>query len=320
MCSAAFLDIQQAFDKVWHAGLLQKLQQRFPPCIYLLLKSYLSDRFFQVKINSDTSNILPIKSGVPQGSVLGPFLYLLYTADLPTTPNTVLATFADDTAILSADPNPLTASLHLQHHLNLLQDWFCKWRMKVNNDKSVHITFTNRPHSCPPVTINSQIIPCKTNVKYLGLHFDRSLTWRTHIKLKRQQLAHKTRQLYWLLNQRSQLSLENKLLLYKAILKPIWTYGIELWGCSRPSNTKILQSYQSKTLRLITGAPWYITNRTLHEDLQVPLISEETKHRAQKHCQRLSTHRNQLICRLVQSHSHITTRRLKKTWPEDLYD
>jgi hypothetical protein len=81
----------------------------------------------------------------------------------------------------------------------------------------------------------------------------------------------------WLIGKCSQLSLENKVLLYKAILKPIWTYSIELWGCAKPSKTKILQTFQSKTLRDITGAPWYVSNKTIHEDLNIPLITDVIK-------------------------------------------
>jgi hypothetical protein len=86
----------------------------------------------------------------------------------------------------------------------------------------------------------------------------------------------------WLIGKRSQLSLENKVLLYKAILKPIWTYGIELWGCAKPTNTKILQTYQSKTLRGITGAPWYVSNKTIHEDLNIPVFTDEIKETSQQ--------------------------------------
>jgi hypothetical protein len=87
----------------------------------------------------------------------------------------------------------------------------------------------------------------KNEVKYLSLHLDWRLTWKTHIKAKKQQLNIKTKQMNWLIGRKSQLSLQNKLLIYKVILKPIWTYGIELWGCAKPSNIKILQTYQSKT-------------------------------------------------------------------------
>jgi hypothetical protein len=81
----------------------------------------------------------------------------------------------------------------------------------------------------------------------------------------------------WLIGKRSQLSLENKVFIYKAILEPIWTYGFELWGCAKPSNTKILQAFQSKTLRRITGVPWYVSNKNIHEDLNVPYVTDEIK-------------------------------------------
>jgi hypothetical protein len=316
VCAAVFLDIQQAFDKVWHAGLLYKIKKKLPNQIYRLLTSYLSERSFQVRMNTAVSSVHNIKSGVPQGSVLGPFLYLIYSADLPTTDNTVLATFADDTAILSATHNPITASANLQNHINLLQQWYHKWRLTVNNDKSVQVTFTNRRTSCPHVTINNRDIPHNTEVKYLGLYLDQKLTWRTHIQKKRQQLTLRARQLSWLLGKSSQLSLENKTLIYKAVIKPIWTYGIELWGCARPSNTKILQGFQSKILRRITGAPWYVTNKTIHDDLHIPFIADEINKHAARHRTRIAGHENPLIDDL--NKPHLAPRRLRKTWPADL--
>jgi len=68
----------------------------------------------------------------------------------------------------------------------------------------------------------------------------------------------------WLTGKHSHLSLENKLLIYKTVLKPVWTYGIELWGCATKSNIAVIQRYQSKLLRTITNAPWYVSNQTLH--------------------------------------------------------
>ena len=108
-CSAAFLDISQAFDKVWHC-LLCKIKRSVPHPCYIVLKSYLENRCFEVKVGDAISKLYPIKAGVPQGSVLGPLLYLLYTADLPITNDTTTATFADDTAVLALHEDPVTAS------------------------------------------------------------------------------------------------------------------------------------------------------------------------------------------------------------------
>jgi hypothetical protein len=89
------------------------------------------------------------------------------------------------------------------------------------------------------------------HVKYLGLHLDRKLTWQHHIFTKRTHLGVTLTKMYWLLGRKSQLSLSNKLLLYKTILKPIWTYGVQLWGTASTSNLEILEHFQSKALRLI---------------------------------------------------------------------
>jgi hypothetical protein len=117
-CSAAFFDISQAFDKVWQAGLLYKLRQALPFNYSLLLKSYLHKRHFRVKVGNDYSELTSIHAGVPQGSVLGPLLYLLYTADLSTSPSTLIATFADDTSILTTESGPAVASHLLQTDLH----------------------------------------------------------------------------------------------------------------------------------------------------------------------------------------------------------
>jgi hypothetical protein len=86
----------------------------------------------QNKAVSIVSKVFPIKSGVPQGSILGPLFYLLYTSDIPATAETTIGTFADDTIILSSHEHPETASEQLQHHLNLLDLWAKKWKIKIN--------------------------------------------------------------------------------------------------------------------------------------------------------------------------------------------
>ncbi|KAL4121826.1 hypothetical protein QTP88_014259 [Uroleucon formosanum] len=98
--SAVFLDISQAFDKVWHPGLLFKLKTFLPPSYYLFFKSYLSERHFLVRSGTEHSSISPILAGVPQGAVASPTLFNLYSADQPTNPNTQIAEYADDKDIV----------------------------------------------------------------------------------------------------------------------------------------------------------------------------------------------------------------------------
>jgi hypothetical protein len=93
-CTAAFLDISQAFDKVWHPGLLFKIKRILHSSYLNLLKSYLNERQFETKFNGETSSRFHIHVGVLQGSILGPLLYVLYTSDLPTPKETTLGTFS----------------------------------------------------------------------------------------------------------------------------------------------------------------------------------------------------------------------------------
>jgi hypothetical protein len=131
-CTAAFLDISQAFDKVWQEGLLFKLKIYLPGNMYTILQSYLMNRHFRIKYRESYSSLRPVLAGVPQGSVLGPLFYLIYTANLPTLADSTTATFADDTAILAVHENPTEAMHRLQRHLNKIQSWLYKWRMKAN--------------------------------------------------------------------------------------------------------------------------------------------------------------------------------------------
>jgi hypothetical protein len=226
-----------------------------PHAYYRILESYLIDKLFQIKFKNEITIFRKTEAGILQGSVLGPILYLMYTSDLPTSDNTKTATFADDTAILVTHEDPAIASMKLQATINKINDLEKKWRIKITQSKSMHITFTIHNQTCLTVQMDNVDLHQKNEVKYLGMPLDRRLQWVRHIKTKRKQLNQKAKQMHWLLGRRSTISIEIKHLLYKAVLKPIWAYGIQLWGTASNFNIEILQRFQSKTVRSILNAP-----------------------------------------------------------------
>ncbi|PNF15239.1 hypothetical protein B7P43_G12671 [Cryptotermes secundus] len=114
---------------------------------------------------------------------------------------------------------------------------------------------------------------------------------------------------------RSRLSLENKIIIYKTVIIPIWTYGIELWGCASKSNTNIIQRSQSKILRMLVDAPWYVSNETLHQDLKLKFVKEIILDRSRQYMSKIEAHENELLQPLRKL---INNRRLKRKWPNDL--
>jgi hypothetical protein len=132
---------------------------------------------------------------------------------------------------------------------------------------------------------------------------------------KRKKIYLKSKEINWLIGKKSHLSIQNKLLIYKAVIKPTWSYGIELWGYASKSNTVIMQRSQSIILRAIANAPWYVKNHTLRTDFNIPYVIDVIHGRINKHRNKLGAHPNPLLEPLLQP---INTRRLKRCWPLDL--
>jgi len=206
----------------------------------------------------------------------------------------------------------------MQIHLDLLASWYVEWGLKLNQTKSLHSTFTLRPRDCPQLLLNNQPLPYSQNVKYLGLTLDRRLTWAPHIRSKRLTLNDRSRQLRHLLTSKHT-HLNNKLLIYKMLIKPIWVYGIQLWGSAKPTNINRIQTYQSKTLRQITKPPYFVYNHTLHHNLSIPFVADVAKTHYKRFHNRLLNHRNPLMHDI----SSLTIpgnlpKRLKRKWCRNL--
>jgi len=114
----------------------------------------------------------------------------------------------------------------------------------------------------------------------------------------------------------SALSVYNMLMLYQQVLKPVWTYSIQLWGCTSQSNRNIIQRFQNRVLRGIVAAPWYIRNNNVHKDLDVETVDSVIKKYAQSHEQRIQRHINVEALQLLNNDGLV--RRLKRTKPFEL--
>lgn len=237
-----------------------------------------------------------------------------FTADLPSALETEVYTFADDTAILSTQKSIEKTTKTLQGHLNEIEKWTDSNKIKINTTKCAHITFTLNKRSTPKIKLNNQELPQAISVKYLGLHLDNKLNWKKHIQEKIKQIKVIRKAMYWLTSRKSKLSVKNKLLIYKIIIKPIWTYGLQIWGMAAKSNIKNLENMQSIILRTILNAQWYVRNDDIRKTLGISTVKEEITKRSRAHQHKIKNHKNSL----VQDCYSLLPRRLKRKHPVDL--
>ena len=154
-----FCDISKAFDRVWHAGLLLKLKSAgIARSVLNWFKSYLSDRRQRIVLPGANSNWTFIHAGVPQGSILGPLLFLLYINDIVSEIGSNIRLFADDTSLFIVVDNPLTAAGQLNTDLDKISQWATTWLVPFNPTKTMLFSRKfNRPHHLPIFMQNHQI-------------------------------------------------------------------------------------------------------------------------------------------------------------------
>ncbi|GBP63305.1 Probable RNA-directed DNA polymerase from transposon BS [Eumeta japonica] len=181
-----FFDVAKAFDRVWHAGLIYKLYSLQVPDRLITIQNYLANRHFTFRHERTHSTKRLIRAGVPQGSTLSPLLYSAYTNDVPrpSSSGVQLALFADDTALFYGNRNRSTRfTLLPQRAIDELGQWFRKWRIEVNPDKSAAIQFKygkirvdSLSTKTPNLKMLDAIIPWQRNYKYLGVTLDKIYT------------------------------------------------------------------------------------------------------------------------------------------------
>jgi hypothetical protein len=218
-----------------------------------------------------------MRAGVAQGGIISPVLFNLYVNDMPIPSRHVeLALYADDTAVMATSRKPELLVSYLEY-LSDLERWLKEWRIAINVAKSTAMPFTRRRiQKARPVLLFGELILWVDAARYLRVILDRRLTWSSHIDQVRKKAAQRMGVLGPLLHRRSGLSIRNGVLLYKQLVRPMMDYGCPVWRSAARSHVRKLQVIQSKCLRVATGAPWYISNRQIHEDLGVPLFADQS--------------------------------------------
>lgn len=273
------LDIEKAFDSVWYNGLLYKMVQfNFPLYLIRIVESFLKNRLFCVCLNDKYSDLLEIPAGVPQGSVLGPILYILYCSDMPDLNGCNCATYADDTCLFFSHEFGQNIVIKLQCALENLVSYFEKWKIKINEEKTQAVFFTRKRKACfYPTTqlkINGTSIPWNDSVKYLGVHMDRKLIFELHVKRQIEKFNMARNMLYPLIRRGSPLSSENKIILAKVVFQSIILYACPVWGVCAASHVKKLQICQNKLLKMMLSLPWHFSTRVLHNNNNIRLIRD----------------------------------------------
>ena len=255
---SVFLDISKAFDKVWHEGLLYKLKTMdISGELYNLLESYLSGRFQRVLLNGQSSSWKPVLAGVPQGSILGPLLFLVYINDLPNGLKSNAKLFADDISLFTIVKDRSVSANILNNDLQLISLWAYKWKMLFNPDPkkpAQEVLFSRKKQiqNHPTISLNNVQVERTTYQKHLGVILDEKLNFKEHVD----STISKVNKGVSLIKKLSH-SLQRKSLvtIYKVFLRPLIDYGDIIYD--QPNNDSFcekLESIQYKAALAITGA------------------------------------------------------------------
>ncbi|MCU7800562.1 MAG: reverse transcriptase family protein [gamma proteobacterium symbiont of Lucinoma myriamae] len=268
---AIFFDLRKAFDVVDHDILMHKLSlYKFDKLSCDWIKSYLSNRQQCIIEKEIKSTMQIVKSGVPQGSVLGPVLFLLFINDLPLFTNDVFTDiYADDTTMHAADRNCKTVEKRLQNGANGFRTWCSSNKMYINLSKTTQMTIGTRQNLASSqsieLNIEEEIIQAVSKQKLLGIIIDKTLSWDNQIDAVCLNITRRITLLKLLSNYVDKTSLNQY---YKSYILPIFDFGCMIWGRCSFSNVNRLVKLQKRAARIILRADFMTPSQTMFDELQ----------------------------------------------------
>ena len=274
--AAIFLDLSKAFDSVWHDGLLLKLEKLgIRGKLLKWLRSYLTGRRQRVFLNGKCSYFLSITSGVPQGSILGPLLFLIYINDMVTNIESEIFLFADDTSLFSIASNWNLVQETLNRDLIKLSDWSNKWLISFNASKTVYMEISNKPCGSQIVLkLNDTILTRVTSHKHLGLVLNSAFTWSDHVTYICNKVSKKLGMLY---KSKTRLNRNSLVRLYCTWIRPMIDYCSQCYDNLSTSDCLRLERLQRRAALTCTGAISRSATDKLFYDVGWPKLSDRRK-------------------------------------------
>jgi len=241
-CTIAILiDFTKAFDLIWHEGLLYKMRKfGLTGRTYKCILDFLTDRTIQVRVGTDLSSIKNMEIGTPQGSVISPLLFLIMIAYFPESPTLQTSLIVDDSSVWKSGGSMKHIKFELQSHLNKIAKWCTDWGFVTNSKKTVSIIFTNkRKYNQPHIPARRLAYRIREGCKI------------PRYDLRRQPELERARHLY-----KKQYGLCAQLgrrhtpllAIYRALVRSVIDYGLELNSSASKSTMKMLESIQAQCL------------------------------------------------------------------------
>ena len=263
---AIFCDISKAFDRVWHKGLLFKLKSAgVSGSLLTWFSDYLNDRKQRVVLPGASSSWTSVKAGVPQGSILGPLLFLLYINDIVEDINSSIRLFADDTSLYIIVDDPIHAAEQLNLDLAKIHHLADKWLVTFNPGKSESILLSrkhNKPYH-PPVLLNQTQITEVNSHKHLGIIFSNDCTWHEHLELVKSKAWKRINIMRKLKFQLDRKSLQT---IYFSFIRPLLEYADVVWNNCTQYESNELDKIQHEAARIVTGATKLASIDSLHTE------------------------------------------------------
>jgi len=290
--AAIFIDIEKAFDNVWHKGLLYQLEQlQIPSYLGKWMQSYLSNRYFRVRIGNAYSTDKYIDAGMPQGSILGPDYFNIYFNDIvnyifrfhlsQAAQRGEIGMFADDLAAWASAVSLKTVESTLQSILNNIEQWMNKWRMKVSIKKTIYMVLDKQgrdmSNQMKLTYKNNQLVHC-THPKFLGVTLDPALKLNKYIDITTQRAQRRMNLLKSIRGKRWGASSKLIMILYKTLVRPLLEYVPFATLVLVESQYMRLERIQRQAVRKAIYWPQGVSTKDIYEQINIQNVRDRAIH------------------------------------------